>query len=111
MAPKIENVKLQIVRATESSGNVQFFVRAVRTDDTKTLFGNLLDYHCHQTKHNLTEDECVDRAMFSLTYLVRFFGHKGKDVEFVGFTEDNMKSVKSAKRFWRISDGEEVSGS
>ena len=34
--PKIENVTLQILRMDESSGNIQIFVRAKRTDDNSS---------------------------------------------------------------------------
>ena len=50
--PKIENVTLQILRMDESSGNIQIFVRAKRTDDNPSkLFHETLEYHCFQTKH------------------------------------------------------------
>lgn len=101
---KIENVEIKVNRAYESSGNVQFFVRATRTDDQETLLGNNLDYHCFQTKSGLTEDECIDHALFSIIFLMRFFGHKSSDVKFVGFTEENMESVKNYKRFWRFDE-------
>ncbi|AXF40629.1 hypothetical protein HYP67_gp060 [Acinetobacter phage vB_ApiM_fHyAci03] len=104
--PKIENVVVKIVRAVESSGNVQFFLRATRLDDEE-LFGNNLEYQCFQTDkngHKLTEHECIDYALFGATMLLRFFGHKGSDLKFQGFTEENMKSVEEAKRFWRITE-------
>lgn len=102
MINKIENVEIKIVRGYESSGNVQFFVRATRTDDLEMLFGNNLEYHCFQTKNGLTEDKCIDNSLFSVTFLMQFFGHKSSDVKFVGFTEENMESVKNYKRFWRF---------
>lgn len=103
--PKIENVVIKIVRAVESSGNIQFFVRATRTDCTE-LLGNNLDYHCFQTAYNgniREESDCIDDALFSATFLLKFFGHKGKDLQFIGFTEANMADVEEAKRFWRIT--------
>ena len=43
--PKIENVTLQILRMDESSGNIQIFVRAKRTDDNSSkLFQETLEY-------------------------------------------------------------------
>ena len=42
--PKIENVTLQILRMDESSGNIQIFVRAKRTDDNPSkLFQETLE--------------------------------------------------------------------
>ena len=42
--PKIENVTLQILRMGESSGNIQIFVRAKRTDDNSSnLFQETLE--------------------------------------------------------------------
>lgn len=101
MATKIGNVVIKIVKMVESSGNVQFFVRATRTDDDK-LFGNNLEYQCFQTRSVRSEKECIDDAVFSVTFLLRFFGHKATDVQFVGFSEDNMKCVEQSKRFWLI---------
>ncbi|CAH1066750.1 Uncharacterised protein [Acinetobacter phage MD-2021a] len=101
MATKIENVVIKIVKMVESSGNVQFFVRATRTDYNK-LFGNNLEYQCFQTRSVRSEKDCIDDAVFSVTFLLRFFGHKATDVQFVGFSEDNMKCVEQSKRFWLI---------
>ncbi|UQS94135.1 hypothetical protein ABNavy71_058 [Acinetobacter phage AB-Navy71] len=103
--PKIENVVVKIVRATESSGNVQYWVRATRTDDDQ-LFGNNLDYHCFQTAYNgriRDEEDCINDALFSAIMLLKFFGHKGPDLQLIGFTEENMKVVEEAKRFWRVT--------
>lgn len=101
MTTKIENVIIKIVKMVESSGNVQFFVRATRTDDDK-LFGNNLEYQCFQTRSVRSEKDCIDDAVFSVTFLLKFFGHKATDVEFLGFSEENMKCVEESKRFWRI---------
>lgn len=99
--PKIDNVVVKIVRAVESSGNIQFFLRATRLDDNQ-LFGNNLEYQCFETlKNDLTEEECVDYALFGATFLLDFFGHKAEDLKFQGFTEENMRAVEAAKRFWR----------
>lgn len=101
MTSKIENVQIEITRAYESSGNVQFFVRARRLDDKDSIFGNILEHQCFQTKYLETEDKCIDYAIFDVDFLLRFFGHKAEDVKFIGFTDENMESVKNAKRFWR----------
>lgn len=101
MTSKIENVVIKIVKMVESSGNVQFFVRATRTDDDK-LFGNNLEYQCFQTLSVRSEKDCIDDAVFSATFLLRFFGHKATDVEFLNFSEENMKCVEESKRFWLI---------
>ena len=71
--PKIENVTLQILRMDESSGNIQIFVRAKRTDDNSSkLFQETLEYQCFQTKH-MQYKECLSRAWFSATKLCNFF--------------------------------------
>lgn len=98
--PRMDNVRVEISRMTESSGNVQFFVRARRLDDSDTLFGNILEHQCFQTKH-IDEEQCVKYALFSSTYLIKFFGQSADDVKLCGFTEDNMKIVEAEKRFWR----------
>lgn len=99
---KIENVLIQINKAVESSGNQQFFIRATRIDSTEFL-GTLLEYQCFQTKSGLTVKECIDNALFSASFLLRFFGHKAKDLKFIGFNEAEMQLVQESKRFWRIN--------
>ncbi|AWY10371.1 hypothetical protein Octan_055 [Acinetobacter phage Octan] len=104
--PKIENVVVKIIRVVESSGNVQFFLRATRLDVDEP-FGNNLEYQCFQTNkngHKLTEHECIENALFGAIMFLRFFGHKGSDLKFQGFTEENMKSVEEAKLFWRAAE-------
>ncbi|WJJ54700.1 hypothetical protein [Acinetobacter phage AB1I1M-1] len=103
-APKIENVQVEITRTTESNGNVQFWARARRLDAVQT-FGLLLEYNCFQTKYNghtATEDECIDRAVLSVKYLLEFFGHTKDDLKLNGLTEENMKSFDEYVKFWRL---------
>ncbi len=91
----IDNVKTCIVRMYESSGNVQFFVRSVRTDTRE-----ILEYNCFQTKYGRTEEQCVKDALFASIFLLKFFGHT--NVDFIGFTEENRKTVELNKRFRRF---------
>ncbi|CAL1777709.1 hypothetical protein vBAbaMPhT2_024 [Acinetobacter phage vB_AbaM_PhT2] len=104
--PKIENVVVKIVRATESSGNVQYWVRATRTDDNDgTIFGNNLEYHCSQTAYNghvMSTEDCIDRAVFSAKQLLSFFGHTVDDLVLHGFPEEELELVKSSRKFWRL---------
>ena len=77
--PKIENVTLQILRMDESSGNIQIFVRAKRTDDNSSkLFQETLEYQCFQTKH-IEYKECLSRAWFSASIVGRFCGLSSMD--------------------------------
>lgn len=85
MTTKIENVVIKIVKMVESSGNIQFFVRATRTDDDE-LFGNNLEYQCFQTRSVRSEKDCIDDAVFSVTFLLRFFVHKATDVQHISYS-------------------------
>lgn len=101
--PKIENVKLQIYRAEESSGNVQIFVRVKRTEDSKSLFGETLEYQCFQTKFINDYKECLSRAWFSVGYLCNFFGHTLDDISIVGMSDEDITYMKSCMSMYRKS--------
>ena len=97
----MQNVKVKIVKAKESSGNIQFFVRAIRDHDNREHFLDaLLEYQCFQTKH-FDQEECIKRALFSARYLLRFFGKDPADLEFVQFSSEDMKIVEQDRLFWR----------
>lgn len=99
--PKIENVTLQILRMDESSGNIQIFVRAERTDDNSSnLFQETLEYRCFQTKH-IQYKECLSRAWFSATMLCNFFGHHPDDIVFLRLNESDIKIIKSSLSMYR----------
>lgn len=98
----MNNVKIQIVKASESSGNIQFFVRAVRTDfSDKDWLDGLLEYECFQTKH-LSKEECLHRCAFSVNYLLKFFSKSVDDIELRRF-DDSEKDIfyKEAKMWCR----------
>lgn len=103
--PRINEVSVQIVRAYESSGNTQFFLRAVRTDlKDLSIFNtdNILEYACHQTKHDLTIEECIDRAIFESRYLLKFFGLEKDDLKLVGFGPEELQIAETYTKRWRI---------
>lgn len=98
---KMENVIVEILRMNESSGNRQVYIRVKRTDCGDTSLFSLnetLEYECHQTKHGLELEECIERAMFSVGFLLRFFGHKYSDIKFVNFTEDELIIANKAMK-------------
>lgn len=98
--PKIENVKIQILQAEESSGNIQIFIRAKRLEEINNLFGETLEYQCFQTKY-LEYKECLSRAWFSVGYLCNFFGHTIDDISIVGISEENIAYMKSCLSMYR----------
>ena len=95
--PKIENVTLQILRMDESSGNIQIFVRAKRTDDNSSnLFQETLEYQCFQTKQ-IEYKECLSRAWFSASIVARFCGLSSMDeVNLYNLSEDEIVLIKKA---------------
>lgn len=102
--PEISNVNVQIVRAQESSGNVQFFLRAVRSEANNFNMNGLLEYQCFQTKNGKNIQECIDDAIFGSTFLLRFFGKSAKDLMLVGFCEEELGFAQTAKEFWRMDE-------
>lgn len=96
------NIEIQIVKMTESSGNIQYFLRAKKLD-SKSVFDGILEYNCFQTKHGATSEKCIGDAVFGATYLLKFFDKKGSDLKFVNFNDDEMAIVNEQKRFWRIN--------
>lgn len=96
------NVEVQIVRMVESSGNQQFFVRARRLDNKdKSIFNlnNLLEYNCFQTNYNGKEiplDECIEHAMFSSSYLLKFFGKTVDDLKLINFEKNHIEILKNS---------------
>lgn len=94
--PKIENVVVQILRMNESSGNKQVYLRAKRIDVDSDFFtiDNILEYSCFQTKQGIDLNECINRAMFEASFLLRFFGLTYNDIEFSRFTDEELKIAK-----------------
>ena len=78
----------------ESSGNEQFYVNLVRTDDKS--HGSVLNYDCHQTK-NLDKKECLERAWFSASMLARFCGLASmEEVRLKNLTDEETEIIKKA---------------
>lgn len=91
---KLENMEVTICKMSESSGNEQFYVRLVRTDE-KT-HGSILEYDCFQTKH-LDKKECLERAWFTASMLARFCGLSSMDeVILRGLNEEESEIIKKA---------------
>ena len=94
---KIENVSVCVTRMEESNGNVQFFLRAVRTDVSyfNMKVDSLLEYSCFQTKTGLTINECIERAVFESQFLLRFFGLEKSDLILQRFSCSELKHARS----------------
>ena len=91
---KLEVLEVHICKMEESSGNKQFFVQLVRTDEKS--HGSVLDYNCFQTKH-FDKNECLERAWFSASMLARFAGLTSMDeVLLYNFTEEETEIIKKA---------------
>lgn len=95
---KLTNMYVKILKMRESSGNEQVFVRLVRNDVPKKSFCNagILEHSCWQTKH-LDKEECLKRAWFDASYLIKFVGSTTMDdVVIVGCDEDETAILKSS---------------
>lgn len=91
---KLDNLEVVICKMKESSGNEQFYLRLVRTDE-KT-HGSILEYECFQTKH-LAKEECLKRAWFSASMVARFCGLSSmEEVILQGFTDEETDIIKKA---------------
>ena len=91
---KIDNLQVSICKLVESSGNEQFYVRLVRTDEKS--HGSILEYDCFQTKH-LSKEECLSRAWFSASIVARFCGLSSMDeVNLYNLSEDEIVLIKKA---------------
>lgn len=91
---KLDNLQVSICKMKESSGNEQFYVRLVRTDEN--LHGSILEYECFQTKH-LDKKECLERAWFSASMVARFCGLSSmQEVSLQGLTEEETKMIQEA---------------
>ena len=91
---KLDSLEVSICKMNESSGNEQFYVRLVRTDE-KT-HGSILEYDCFQTK-NLDRKECLERAWFSASMLARFCGLSSmEEITLVGLTHEETEVIKKA---------------
>ena len=91
---KLDNLEVSICKMKESSGNEQFFVRLVRTDEK--LHGSILEYDCFQTK-NLDKQVCLERAWFSVSMLARFCGLSSMDeVILKNLTDEETEIIKKS---------------
>ena len=91
---KLDNLEVHISKLKESSGNEQFYVRLVRTDEKN--HGSILDYDCFQTKH-LDKEECLERAWFSSSMIARFCGLSSmEEIKIFGLSEEEKEHMKKA---------------
>jgi len=91
---KLDNVEVSICKMSESSGNEQFFIRLVRTDEK--IHGSILEYECFQTKH-LDKEECLNRAWFSASMVARFCGLSSmEEVILRNMTNEETEIIKKA---------------
>jgi hypothetical protein len=91
---KLDNLDVSICKIKEFSGNEQFFVRIVRTDEN--THGSILEYDCFQTK-NLDKKECLERAWFSASMLARFCGLSSmEEITLKNFTIEETEIIKKA---------------
>lgn len=105
LIPRIEVVDVKIVKMCESSGNEQFFVRAVRNDCGNDPFGtsSILEYACWQTqKNNLSKKECLERAWFDAGFLARFVGLKSiNEIVLVNMDDEETEILKNSTTLFR----------
>ena len=91
---KLDILAVNICKMSESSGNDQFYVNLVRTDEKK--HGSKLNYSCFQTKH-FSHQECLERAWFTASMLARFCGLSSMDeIKLINFTDDEAIAIKKA---------------
>ena len=91
---KLDNLEVSICKMNESSGNEQFYVRLVKTDEN--IHGSILDYDCFQTK-NLDKKECLERAWFSASMVARFCGLSSmEEVVLNGLSEEETQIIKKS---------------
>jgi hypothetical protein len=91
---KLEHLEVSICKMRESSGNEQFFVRLLRTDE-KT-HGSILEYDCFQTKH-LDKNVCLERAWFSASMVARFCGLSSMDdIILLGLDDKETEIMKKS---------------
>ena len=91
---KLDNLEVRVCKMSESSGNEQFYVNLVRTDEKK--HGAILNYDCYQTK-KLDKKECLERAWFTASMVARFCGLSSmEEVTLVGFTDEETEVIKKA---------------
>ena len=91
---KLDNLEVSICKMSESSGNKQFYVNLVRTDEKK--HGSPLNYDCFQTKH-LDKKECLERAWFTASMVARFCGLSSmEEVILIGLTDEETEIIKKS---------------
>ncbi|MBC7474042.1 MAG: hypothetical protein H7263_07090 [Candidatus Sericytochromatia bacterium] len=91
---KLDSLEVQICKMSESSGNDQFYVNLVRTDEKK--HGSTLNYDCYQTKH-LDKKECLERAWFTASMVARFCGLSSmEEIILMGLTDEETEIIKKA---------------
>lgn len=101
---RLPNVDVHIVKMCESSGNVQFFTRLVRTDisDDEFMMASSLDNSCWQTKNFLenksqaeAHSTCMERAWFDASFLARWAGLDSMDdVKLIGLSDEEKTTIK-----------------
>lgn len=101
---RLANVDVHILKMRESSGNVQFFTRLVRTDidDDSFMMVSGLDNSCWQTKNFLKDSTqekahivCMERAWFDASMLARWVGLESMDdVKLIGLSDEEQVAIK-----------------
>ena len=93
----IEEFSISINKMVEEAvGNIQIWGRATRKDEQSPIdrMMNGFDVTCWQTKQNLTEEECLERAWMELSFFVRFCGQTMDDVSLYGLTPEQEAYIR-----------------
>ena len=91
---KLDSLEVSICKMSESSGNDQFYVNLVRTDEKQ--HGSTLNYDCFQTKH-LDKKECLERAWFTASMVARFCGLSSmEEIQLRNLTDEETEIIKKA---------------
>ena|ERR1044071_972917 len=94
---RLNDVEVKIVKMKESSGNEQFFVRLVRTDEVQSISSvhGILEYNCWQTK-TVDKNTCLKNAWFCASLLARFAGLTSmEEVKLCNFDEEEKTLIKT----------------
>lgn len=94
--------KVEIVKMVESSGNIQFFVRAFNPVTRKVL-----EHACHQTKFISDVQECIKRAWMDAGFLARYFGIPNEDIQFCLMDVTEVAFAKAQRNLNRTPKNEQ----
>lgn len=87
------NMKCQIVKMKESSGNVQYFIQLVNNEKTSKVGYKSITVMSFETKYEISEKSCMKKAWFEASRYKNFLNQSMNDIQLVHFETSDIDFI------------------